>query len=261
MHKSIVVRGLGKRFRRYDPHRSLTFQEWVASWLKRRPKPEYIWSLRNVNFDLAPGSTLGIVGANGAGKSTLLRLLAGIGRPDEGRLHVYGRLSGLLSLGAGFHSDLTGRENVFVTGVIGGLTRREVARRLDEIVEFAELGHAIDAPLRTYSTGMQMRLAFSVAIHVHSDILLIDEVLAVGDHAFQRKCLDRIELLKQTGCTIVIVSHDTWSLRQFCDQAIWLEQGRIHEEGPAVGVLDRDVENHESRARARAERRRCGERR
>ena len=237
LSRSIVVRGVGKRFRKYDPDRSWTFQEWIASSLKRRSRPQFFWSLKDINFDLEHGSALGIVGHNGAGKSTLLRLLAGISHPDEGRLHVYGRLSGLLSLGAGFHPDLTGRENVYVTGVIAGLNRSEVARRFDEIVEFAELGHAIDAPLRTYSTGMQMRLAFSVAIHVESEILLIDEVLAVGDHAFQQKCLDRIKLLKESGTTIVIVSHETLQLSELCDEVIWLDRGRIREHGRAVDTL------------------------
>jgi lipopolysaccharide transport system ATP-binding protein len=232
-----VVRGVGKRFRKYDPNRSWTFQEWIASCFRPRSGPKYFWSLKDINFDLGRGSALGIVGANGAGKSTLLRLLAGISHPDEGRLHVYGRLSGLLSLGAGFHPDLTGRENVYVTGVIAGLNRKEVASRFDEIVEFAELGHAIDAPLRTYSSGMQMRLAFSVAIHVESEVLLIDEVLAVGDRAFQQKCLDRIKLLRQGGTTIVIVSHETLPLSELCDEVIWLEQGRVREHGRALDTL------------------------
>jgi lipopolysaccharide transport system ATP-binding protein len=250
----VVARGLGKRFRRYNPDRPWTFQEWLASCFRRRARQEYFWSLRNLDFTVDRGRTVGIVGPNGAGKSTLLRLLAGIGRPDAGTLQVNGRLSGLLSLGAGFHSDLTGRENVFVTGVTSGLTKQEVAEKLDEIVEFAELAQAIDAPLRTYSTGMQMRLAFAVAIHVQSDILLVDEVLAVGDQAFQRKCLARIDRLKQSGCTIIIVSHDSWALRELCDEVIWLEQGRIRQHGPADDILTRYSAAMNDSARLRAQR-------
>ena len=170
---------------------------------------------------------LGILGKNGAGKSTLLQLLGGIGTPEEGTIKVNGRIGGLLDLGAGFHSDLTGRENVFVGAVVAGLTRREAARRFDDIVEFAELKQFIDSPMRTYSTGMQMRLAFSVAVHTDPEVLLIDEYLSVGDVAFQTKCLNRIAEFKAQGCAIVLISHSAAQIQKMCDRALWLKSGEI----------------------------------
>jgi lipopolysaccharide transport system ATP-binding protein len=193
-------------------------------WL--RPLERY-WALFDVSFSVPPGRMVGVVGGNGAGKSTLLRLLGGVSQPDTGELIVRGRIGALLDLGAGFHPDLTGRENVYVSGVIGGLTRREVARRFDEIVAFAELEQTIDDPLRTYSSGMQMRLAFAVATHIEPELLLIDEVLAVGDLAFQRKCLDRILHFRNQGCTIMLVTHDPQLVQRFCDDALWLRSGRL----------------------------------
>jgi lipopolysaccharide transport system ATP-binding protein len=186
------------------------------------------------------------VGVNGAGKSTLLRLLGGVGRPDEGSVKVQGRINGLLDLGAGFHPDLSGRENVYINGVINGLTRREVARQLDSIVAFSELEAFIDSPLRTYSTGMQMRLAFAVATHTHPDILLIDEVLAVGDLVFQHKCIERIARFKTDGCTIVLISHDVGLVHQLCDEAVWLHAGRLLAHGAADLVVDQYVSEAES---------------
>jgi lipopolysaccharide transport system ATP-binding protein len=191
-----------------------------------------------VSFQVARGRTLGIVGRNGAGKSTLLRLLGRVGAPDAGRLHVEGRIGALLDLGAGFHPDLTGRENLFVAGVVGGLERRELVARLDAIVAFAELEEFIDSPLRTYSTGMQMRLAFSVAVHIEPDVLLVDEVLAVGDAAFQHKCLERIRRFQRDGCTIVIVSHDTAMIRDLAEEALWLRSGRMAAYGPAGRIVE-----------------------
>jgi lipopolysaccharide transport system ATP-binding protein len=184
---------------------------------------------------------VGVVGPNGAGKSTLLRLLGDVGRPDEGQVTVHGRIGALLDLGVGFHPDLTGRENVFINGVIAGLTRREVAQRFDSIVAFAELEEFIDNPLRTYSTGMQMRLGFAVAAHTDPEILLIDEILAVGDLAFQRKCLDRIDRFKAQGCTIVLVSHDATSIQQLCDEALWLRRGKLVAYGPADVVAEQYI--------------------
>jgi len=181
---------------------------------------------------------VGIIGPNGAGKSTLLRLIGGIERPDEGQVVVQGRIDALLDLGAGFHPDLTGRENVFINGVIAGLTRQEIAERFDSIVDFAELREFIDSPLRTYSTGMHVRLGFAVAAHLEPEILLIDEVLAVGDLAFQRKCLGRIAQFKAEGCTIVLVSHDLSAVRQLCDEALWLRRGKVAAYGPAELVAD-----------------------
>ena len=195
------------------------------------------WSLRDVNFAVERGRALGVIGRNGAGKSTLLRLLAGISRPDEGRISVRGRIGGLLELTAGFHPDLTGRENVFIGGVIRGLTRAQVRDRFEAILDFAELRHVIDRPMRTYSSGMQMRLAFAVAIHSEPDILLVDEVLAVGDAAFQKKCLDRIADLRTAGCTIVMVSHDASLVKDMCNDALWLREGVVAAFGDAKPVI------------------------
>jgi lipopolysaccharide transport system ATP-binding protein len=182
-------------------------------------------------------TTMGVIGANGSGKSTLLRLIGGVGRADEGSVEIHGRLGALLNLNAGFHPDLTGRENVMMAGVLGGLTRREVLGRFDEILAFAEIEQFIDNPVRTYSTGMQMRLAFSTAVHANPDILLIDEVLSVGDIAFQRKCLERIAAFKASGCSIVLVTHDADVVQSLCDDVVWLDGGRLVMEGPAQDVV------------------------
>jgi lipopolysaccharide transport system ATP-binding protein len=221
----IVVEGLGKRFRRYHPDRPWTLQEAFLRGFRRLGPSETFWALRAINFRVTRGHMVGVIGANGAGKSTLLRLLGGVGRPDAGRIAVHGRLSALLDLGAGFHHDLTGRENVYVNGVIAGLSRRDVTRRFDDIVAFAEVEKFIDNPLHTYSTGMQMRLAFAIAVHVEPEILLIDEVLSVGDLAFERKCSERIAQFKAQGCTIMLVSHDIASIAELCDEALWLRHG------------------------------------
>jgi lipopolysaccharide transport system ATP-binding protein len=173
----------------------------------------------------------GVVGRNGAGKSTLLRLIGGVSRPDEGSVEVNGRVGGLLNLGAGFHPELTGRENLYLGAVIGGLTRKEVSAQFDSIVSFAELEQYIDSPFRTYSSGMQMRLAFSIAVHTRPGILLIDEVLAVGDCAFQKKCLRRIDRLREDGCAILVVSHDVNIIDELCTSALFLREGRLAAHG------------------------------
>jgi len=233
---AIQARGLGKRYRTYSKDRARTFQEAVLHGLRGLRAGETFWALRDVSFELEPGRMMGVIGPNGAGKSTLLRLAGGVGEPDQGSLEVRGRIGALIDLGAGFHPDLTGRENVYINGIISGLTRQEVARQFEAIVSFSELEEFIDSPLRTYSTGMQMRLAFAIAVHIQPDILLIDEVLAVGDLAFQRKCLDRIAQFKQEGCAILLVTHDISLVEQLCDEALWLRRGRVAASGPAVVV-------------------------
>jgi homopolymeric O-antigen transport system ATP-binding protein len=233
---SITVDNVGKRYYRRNSHRPTSFHEALLKGM-RRAKSEAFWGLRHVTFEVRPGTMLGVIGSNGAGKSTLLRLLADIDKPDEGSLRTHGRLDALLSLSAGFHPDLTGRENVFVSGVVHGLTRAEVRRRFDSIIAFAELEDFVDSPLRIYSTGMAMRLGFAVTAHMDSDILLIDEVLAVGDAAFEKKCLDRIRRLRTAGCTIVFISHDLGLIRQMCDQVIWLHRGEIAASGPSDDVV------------------------
>jgi lipopolysaccharide transport system ATP-binding protein len=254
MPDAIVVQNLSKSFRRYHAGRPRTLKEALLRGLRslRQIAPaERFWALRDVSFSIAPGRMIGVVGPNGAGKSTLLRLIGGVGRADEGQVIVHGRIGALLDLGAGFGPDLTGRENVYVNGVIAGLTRREVAERFDSIVEFAELEEFIDNPLRTYSIGMQMRLGFAVAVHTDPEILLIDEILAVGDLAFQRKCLDRIQEFKAQGCTILLVSHDAHSIQQLCDEALWLRRGQLVAYGPAEVVVRQYVEEMSAETRRR----------
>jgi lipopolysaccharide transport system ATP-binding protein len=202
-----------------------------------RPTTRF-WALRDISMDVPQGASVGLVGPNGAGKSTLLRLIAQVGRPDTGSIEVQGRASALLDLGTGFHPDLTGRENVLLTGVISGLAKREVKDRFDEIVAFSELESFIDNPLRTFSTGMRLRLAFAVAALVDPEILLVDEVLVVGDLSFQQKCVRRIEQLKSKGCTLVLCTQDTALIGEMCDSAIWLNAGRIVASGPTQPVID-----------------------
>ncbi len=231
MRQAIVVNGLGKRFNRYSADRPFTIMEAALSgWWRMKPQAHF-WALRDVSFSVSPGEMLGILGKNGAGKSTLLQLIGGIGRAEEGTVKVNGKIGGLLDLGAGFHSDLTGRENVFVGAVVAGLTHREATRRFSDIVEFAELEQFIDSPLRTYSTGMQMRLAFSVAVHTDPEVLLVDEHLSVGDVAFQTKCLNKITEFKTQGCAIVLISHNAAQIQKLCDRALWLKSGEIQAYG------------------------------
>lgn len=227
MQDAIVVVNLGKSFNSYDNNKPRTIMEAALSGFRGLSTVERFWALRNISFTVSPGEMLGIIGHNGAGKSTLLQLIGGVGYPNEGKVKVNGRIGALLDLGAGFSPDLTGRENVFVTGVVAGLSRQEVAKRFDTIVEFAELEKFIDNPVRTYSTGMQMRLAFSVAVHTQPDVMLVDEFLSVGDLAFQNKCLQRIEELKASGCAIVLISHNAQQVEKLCDKALWLRQGKI----------------------------------
>lgn len=233
----ILVEHVGKRFRRYHKERPATIQELVAKGIRRSTHVEYFWGVRDVSFQVTAGKTVGIVGSNGSGKSTLLRLIGGVGRPDTGRIDVRGRVGALLDLGAGFHPDLTGRENALLAGILNGLTRRELLAQFDSIVSFAEIEKAIDSPVRTYSSGMQMRLAFSVAVHTRPDVLLIDEVLAVGDAKFQRKCLERILHFKETGCSILLVSHVARVVDELCDEAVWLNRGDLMVHGPTADVM------------------------
>ena len=238
MENLIQVVGLSKGFVRRHKLRPRTLKEAIIRRQYFHNKDTYFLALDHVSLEVHPGEIVGIVGRNGAGKSTLLRLIGGVGRPDEGHIQVNGKIGALLELGAGFHPELTGRENAFINGMIAGLTRNEIADRFSDIVNFAELEDSIDNPLRTYSSGMQLRLAFAVSVHTSPDVLLIDEVLAVGDIAFQRKCLERIDLFKQGGCAILIVSHDTAQVRDLCDRAIWMRDGRVVSEGDPQDVVD-----------------------
>jgi lipopolysaccharide transport system ATP-binding protein len=199
---------------------------------------ELLVALDDVSFEVAPGTALALVGPNGTGKSTVLKLAAGILEPTSGTVTTAGRVAALLELGAGFHPDLSGRENLYLNGSLMGLSRREVDRRFGDIVDFAELERFIDMPVKHYSSGMYMRLAFAAAIHVDPELLLVDEVLAVGDQAFQNKCRDRIALLRKAGITIILVSHAAEAVRELCDRAIWLEDGLVQADGPAGAVMD-----------------------
>jgi len=200
--------------------------------LRGRTQPSDVWALRDVSVDVAPGEAVGLIGRNGSGKSTLLRLVAGIIRPTSGTIAVGGRIGSLLELGAGFHPDFSGRENVFLNGSMYGLRRAEIRERFDEIVSFAELDDSIDRPVRTYSSGMYMRLGFAIAAHLDADVLLLDEVFAVGDEAFQRKCFGKIFEFKQRGGTIVFVSHDATQVERLCERAVLLRDGRKEFDGP-----------------------------
>ena len=227
-------RGLGRVFTiRLSQQRSLK-----AALLRRElPRSRELWALRDVDLDIAPGQAFGIVGPNGSGKSTLLKLIAGIFAPSTGTLAVGGRVGSLIELGAGFHPEFTGVENVYLNAAIYGLKREYVDRHLEEIIAFAELESFADVPVRTYSSGMYMRLGFSVAMHVQPDVLLLDEVLAVGDEAFQQKCYGKIGDFKRAGGTIVFVSHDPGAVELLCDEAVLLDHGRSVERGAAGDVV------------------------
>lgn len=235
--KSIEVKNVGKKFFLKHAGRH-TIKAAAMGLLRRRKTREDFWALKDISFDVEAGKTVGIIGANGAGKSTLLGILAGTMRPTEGSATVRGRVSSLLELGAGFHPDLTGAENVYLNGSILGLSRREIRSKFDEIVGFAELEQFIDAPVKHYSSGMYVRLGFAVAVEVDPDVLLIDEVMAVGDEAFKRKCLARIARFKREGKTLLVVSHDLDTITEISDTVLLLDSGRIVNVGEPGQVVD-----------------------
>lgn len=232
---AIVVRDLFKEFRiSYSGFGSI---KTALLWWKQRRRLEILKVLKGVSFEVNYGETVAVVGRNGAGKSTLLALISRIYRPTSGSIDINARVAPLLELGAGFHPDLSGRENVFFNGVILGLTRKEILSRMNDIIAFAEMEHHIDAPVRTYSSGMLARLGFAVAVHVDAKILIVDEVLAVGDFAFERKCLDRIAQFKAEGGAILFVSHDWDTVREVADRCIWLHDGKVERVGHPDEVL------------------------
>lgn len=241
---------VSKRFTlHHDRARSL--QELWLNVFRPRASSEQFWALEDVSFEVHPGRSCGIVGENGSGKSTALKLISGILRPTSGRVSVRGRLAALLELGAGFHPDLTGRENVYLNAAVLGFSRAEIDRRFDAIVEFAELARFIDTPLKHYSSGMTVRLGFAIAINSDPDILITDEVLSVGDEAFQRKCLDRIDALIRGGKTIILVSHGLDLVRHICSDAVWLDRGKVRATGGSVDVLDAYMAHANEKDRAR----------
>jgi ABC-type polysaccharide/polyol phosphate transport system ATPase subunit len=232
---AIAVRGLGKAYRIYDRPADRLKQ----MFLRRRRYYREFWALRNVTFDVRRGETVGIIGRNGAGKSTLLQIISGTVAATEGEAIAHGRVAALLALGAGFNLEFTGRENVFVNAAVLGLTETEIRDRLDDIIAFADIGRFIDQPVRTYSSGMYARLAFAVAIHVNPDVLIVDEILAVGDAAFQRKCIQKFYQIRDGGCTILFVSHDPYQVKSVCQRALYLRDGEPLMFGPAADVIDR----------------------
>lgn len=238
---AIEVRNVRKMYRRYGRRKhfgtlkSALLSGRVARDLKA---DEAFEALRGVSFDVPAGKTFGIVGRNGSGKSTMLKLIAGIGKPTSGEVKVNGRVSALIELGAGFHPEISGRDNIFINGMMLGLSKRELADRFDDIVAFAELQEFIDEPVKTYSSGMYMRLGFSVAINVDPDVLLVDEVLAVGDEAFTHKCLERFADFRRRGRTVLLVTHSLDLVNRFCDEALWLDHGIVREYGDPRRVID-----------------------
>jgi ABC-2 type transport system ATP-binding protein len=232
---AIEIRGLTKAYRVYHD-RNTMLKERVL--FNRTSYSEHV-VLRDLDLEIPREMTIGIIGRNGSGKSTLLKLMTGIIYPDQGEITIRGKISSILELGAGFHPEYSGRENIYNSAAVAGLSRSEIVDKYRDIVDFSELEEYIDNPVRTYSSGMYMRLAFSVAISVNAEVLLVDEILSVGDAIFQEKCLDRIREMKARGLTIVIVSHGESTIRDLCDEAIWLRNGCIHERGAPLEVLEK----------------------
>lgn len=236
---AIEVKNIEKSFKIYLD-KGNTIKDKVVT--KGRGRYEKRQVLKGISFEIKKGEAVGFIGHNGCGKSTTLKLLSKIMYPDSGTIEMKGRVSSLIELGAGFHPDLSGRENIYINASIFGLSKKEIDERLEEIIEFSELEDFIDNPVRTYSSGMYMRLAFAVAINVDADILLVDEILSVGDANFQAKCFERLLKLKKSGVTIVIVSHDTGSIKRFCDRSIWINNGEIADIGESMRVVDTYLE-------------------
>jgi len=233
----LECRNISVHYRRY--REKARFLRWtLLDLLRGKTRHDTFKALDDVSFSVKPGETFGVIGENGSGKSTLLKVITGIVRPDQGQVVRRGRVSAILELGAGFQPDLTGRENIFLNGSIMGLSRREIARNLDDIVQFSELERFIDMPVKFYSSGMYMRLGFSIAVHVDPDILVIDEVLAVGDQSFQHRCFEKINEFKRRGKTIIFVSHDLESVRKLCPRALWLHKGKPAALGSTEKVID-----------------------
>ncbi len=238
MAGSISFHDVGMCFRLYR-ERVDTLKEAVLGRFRHRQHFDEFWALRHVGFEVRPGESVGLIGHNGSGKSTLLKIAAGVLRPTEGRVRVDGRVSPMFELAAGFDPDLTGRDNIFLNGALMGHTRKEMAAKLDRIVEFSELGEFIDQPVKNYSSGMYARLGFAIAADVDPEILIIDEVLSVGDERFQRKCVQRIHDIKARGCTVFYVSHAMASVAELCDRVVVLDRGALAFDGPPEAAIAR----------------------
>src|SRR5881628_2718591 len=236
---AIDLINVSKVYRRYSGRQFATLKSALLqrSILRDLAPSETFPALSDVSFSVPKGSTFGVIGRNGSGKSTALKLVAGITKPTSGTVHVEGRISALIELGAGFHPEISGRENVFINGIMLGLSKREIQERFDDIVDFAELREFIEAPVKTYSSGMYMRLGFAVAIHVNPDVLLVDEVLAVGDEGFTHKCLDKFAEFRRRGRTILLVTHSLNLVERFCDEALWLDEGHALSHGDPKRVV------------------------
>lgn len=232
---AIEVKNMTKTFKLFYDKPS-TLKERLVFWNHKKAETRTV--LDNINLDIKKGETVALIGVNGSGKSTLLKLMTKIIYPTKGTVETSGKLTSLLELGAGFHPDFTGRENIYFNASIFGLTRKEIDRRLDDIIKFSELEEFIDNPVRTYSSGQYMRLAFSIAINVDAEILLIDEILAVGDQHFQDKCFDKLKELRDSDKTIVIVSHSLDSIKQICTRGIWIHEGKVQIDGKIDKVID-----------------------
>jgi lipopolysaccharide transport system ATP-binding protein len=237
---AIVVDSVSKRFRMFKD-RPTNLKEKLTT-RSRGSRGEDFWALRDVSLEIPRGSTYGLIGHNGSGKSTLLKLIAGIHRPTSGTITAHGRVSAMLELGAGFHPELSGRDNIFLNGSILGLTRRQIAAAMDDIIEFSGIGEFVDVPVKVYSSGMYVRLGFSIAANLDPELLIIDEIVAVGDEDFQRRCFDRLYELRRKGTTIVFVSHSLALIQTLCDRVAWIDHGRLRAEGPAYEVVDRYVQ-------------------
>jgi lipopolysaccharide transport system ATP-binding protein len=250
IHPAITVESLGKRYTighqrangdgiRHAIEGAIRDPlTWLRSGRQKKLQQVNFWALKNVSFQIKQGEVVGIIGRNGAGKSTLLKLLSRITVPTEGRIRIDGRIASLLEVGTGFHQELTGRENIFLNGAILGMTRAEIIRKFDEIVAFSEIEEFLDTPVKRYSSGMYVRLAFAVAAHLEPEILIVDEVLAVGDAAFQKKCLGKMGSFAQSGRTVLFVSHNMEAIRTLCQRSIWLKDGGLHRDGKADEVLE-----------------------
>jgi lipopolysaccharide transport system ATP-binding protein len=246
---AIRAENLSKRFWLHTDRRTALKERLVRG---RAPRGREFWAIRDASFEIEEGSTFGLLGHNGSGKSTTLKVLAGIYRPTSGRVFVNGRVSALLELGAGFHGELTGRENIRLNGAILGMSRRQIDAAMEGIIDFAGIGEFIDSPVKVYSSGMFVRLGFAIAVSLDPEILIVDEVIAVGDEEFQRKCFDHLFELRKRGTTIVLVTHALGLIQDLCDRAAWLDHGLVREIGPAREVVDsylRDVNEREIRAR------------
>lgn len=235
-NSAIYLSEVYKKYKIYHD-KAHTLKDKVLFW--KRNRYEERWVLQNINLNIMQGESVGIIGKNGSGKSTLLKILTRIIYPNKGEVRITGRVAGLLELGAGFHPDMSGRDNIYINASIFGLSKKEIDKKIDDIIDFAELNDFIDNPVRTYSSGMYIRLAFAIAINIHADILLIDEVLAVGDIAFQAKCLNKLREIKESGVTIVIVSHSLEQIEEFCDKSIWIKYGKVEMIGSCKEVHEK----------------------